>query len=76
MVNATGQTTAKGVWAAGHLVDPRAQVITSTGAGSPAAIAINADLVHDDIQGAVIDFNAIGGNRSMTANQLQQYLSN
>jgi hypothetical protein len=29
--------------------DPRAQVITSAGMGSAAAIAINADLVHDDV---------------------------
>ena len=34
-----------GVWAAGNVVDPRAQVITAAGAGSAAAIALNADLV-------------------------------
>ena len=34
---------------AGNVVDPRAQVITSAGAGSAAAIAINADLVEDDV---------------------------
>ncbi len=38
-----------GVWAAGNVVDPRAQVITSAGAGSAAAIAINADLVREDV---------------------------
>jgi hypothetical protein len=37
------------VWAAGNVVDPRAQVITAAGAGSAAAIAINADLVQDDV---------------------------
>ena len=41
-----------GVWAAGNVVDPRAQVITAAGAGSAAAIAINADLVQDDIHRA------------------------
>ena len=48
-VDGTGQTSTPGVWAAGNVVDPRAQVITSAGAGSAAAIAINADLVEDDI---------------------------
>ena len=44
-VDGTGRTSAPGVWAAGNVVDPRAQVITAAGAGSAAAIAINADLV-------------------------------
>ena len=42
-----------GVWAAGNVVDPCAQVITAAGAGSAAAIAIDADLVQDDISAAV-----------------------
>lgn len=48
-VDATGRTSNPGVWAAGNVVDPRAQVITSAGAGSAAAIAINADLVREDV---------------------------
>lgn len=48
-VDATGRTSVPGVWAAGNVVDPRAQVITAAGAGSAAAIAINADLVQDDV---------------------------
>jgi thioredoxin reductase len=52
-VDATGRTSAFGVWAAGNAVDPRAQVITSAGAGSAAAIAINADLVQDDVERAM-----------------------
>jgi thioredoxin reductase len=48
-VDATGQTDVRGVWAAGNVVDPRAQVITAAGAGSAAAIAINADLVQEDL---------------------------
>ena len=48
-VDATGQTSTFGVWAAGNVVDPRWQVITSAGSGSAAAIAINADLVKDDL---------------------------
>ena len=46
-----------GVWAAGNVVDPRAQVITAAGAGSAAAIAINADLVDDDVRNAVHDLD-------------------
>lgn len=54
-VDETGQTSTSGVWAAGNVVDPRAQVITAAGAGSAAAIAINADLVQDDIERALGD---------------------
>lgn len=49
-VDATGRTSIPGVWAAGNVVDPRAQVITAAGAGSAAAIAVNADLVRDDVR--------------------------
>jgi thioredoxin reductase len=48
----TGRTSVPGVWVAGNVVDPRAQVITAAGAGSAAAIAINADLVDDDVRNA------------------------
>ncbi|MEO8692352.1 MAG: NAD(P)/FAD-dependent oxidoreductase [Acidimicrobiales bacterium] len=58
-VDATGKTSAFGVWAAGNVVDPRAQVITSAGAGSAAAIAINADLVQDDVERAVNDLDRL-----------------
>jgi thioredoxin reductase len=51
-VDATGRTSTLGVWAAGNVVDPRAQVITAAGAGSAAAIAINADLVQEDVERA------------------------
>jgi thioredoxin reductase len=53
IVDSTGRTSTAGVWAAGNVVDPRFQVITSAGAGSAAAIAINADLVRDDVEHAV-----------------------
>ena len=42
-----------GVWVAGNVTNPRAQVITAAGEGSAAAIAINADLVGDDVRAAV-----------------------
>ncbi len=56
-VDATGRTSVPGVWAAGNVVDPRAQVITAAGAGSAAAIALNADLVTDDVRNAVRDLD-------------------
>jgi thioredoxin reductase len=52
----TGRTSVPGVWAAGNVVDPRAQVITAAGAGSAAAIDLNADLVDDDVRAAVQGF--------------------
>jgi thioredoxin reductase len=51
-VDATGRTSVAGVWAAGNVADPRAQVITAAGAGSAAAIAINADLIQEDVERA------------------------
>jgi thioredoxin reductase len=45
----TGRTTVPGVWVAGNVANPRAQVITAAGEGSAAAIALNADLVGEDI---------------------------
>jgi thioredoxin reductase len=56
-VDNTGRTSVPGVWAAGNIVDPRAQVITAAGAGSAAAIALNADLVEDDVRNAVRDLD-------------------
>ena len=49
----TGRTSNIGVWAAGNVADPRAQVITAAGAGSAAAIAINNDLVRADTDRAL-----------------------
>jgi thioredoxin reductase len=56
-VDAAGRTSVPGVWAAGNVVDPRSQVITAAGAGSAAAIAINADLVDEDVRNAVGDLD-------------------
>ncbi len=60
-VDATGRTSTAGVWAAGNAADPRAQVITAAGAGSAAAIAINADLVQEDVECAAEDRRAAAG---------------
>ena len=46
-VDGTGRTSVAGVWAAGNVANPRAQVITAAGEGSAAAIAINYDLVQE-----------------------------
>ncbi|MFG3437039.1 NAD(P)/FAD-dependent oxidoreductase [Nonomuraea sp. NPDC047897] len=49
----TGRTSVAGVWAAGNVIDPRAQVVTAAGMGSAAAFAVNADLVDEDVRHAV-----------------------
>jgi thioredoxin reductase len=60
VVDKTGRTSVAGVWAAGNVVDPRAQVITAAGAGSAAAIALNADLVEEDVVNAVHNYQLHG----------------
>ena len=55
LADAVGRTTVPGVWVAGNAANPRAQVITAAGEGSAAAIALNADLVEDDVAKAVQD---------------------
>jgi thioredoxin reductase len=52
-VDNAGRTSVAGVWAAGNVANPRAQVITAAGEGSAAAISINADLVHEDTKNAL-----------------------
>jgi thioredoxin reductase len=49
----TGRTSVPGVWAAGNVVDPMAQLITAAGAASVAAGMINNDLVLADAEAAV-----------------------
>ena len=56
-VDNTGRISVPGVWATGNVVDPRAQVITAAGAGSATAIALNADLVEEDVRNAVQDLD-------------------
>ncbi len=48
-VDTSGRTSVTGVWAAGNVANPRAQVITAAGEGSAAAIAINNDLVVEEM---------------------------
>lgn len=49
VTSSDGRTSVPGVWAAGNVADPRAQVITAAGEGSAAAISINASLVEQDV---------------------------
>ncbi|WP_326616413.1 FAD-dependent oxidoreductase [Streptomyces decoyicus] len=49
----TGRTSVAGVWAAGNVVDPCAQVVAAAGTGSSAAFAINTDLLDEDVDRAV-----------------------
>ena len=64
VTDASGRTSTDGVWAAGNVVDPRLQVISSAGVGSVAAISINADLVQDDVKEAVRATVEAGGSAS------------
>jgi thioredoxin reductase len=48
-VDGSGQTSVAGVWAAGNVVDPRLSVIGAAGAASGAAMALNFDLVQEDL---------------------------
>ncbi|WP_330434330.1 MULTISPECIES: hypothetical protein [unclassified Streptomyces] len=49
----TGCTSVAGVWAAGNVVDPRAQAVAAAGMGPSAAFAINTDLLDEDVDRAV-----------------------
>lgn len=49
-VDGTGATSVPGVWAAGNVVNPRAQVIAAAGAGSAAGVAITSWLLEHDLQ--------------------------
>ena len=51
--DSAGRTSVSGVYVAGNASNPRAQVITAAGEGSAAAIAINQDLVDEDVDVAV-----------------------
>jgi len=60
VTGAIGVTSVAGVWVAGNVTNPRAQVITAAGEGSAAAIAINADVVDEDVRNAVRDHSQHG----------------
>jgi thioredoxin reductase len=49
-VDATGRTSVAGLWAAGNVVDPSATVPLASAAGTRAGMAVNADLVEDEVR--------------------------
>lgn len=51
-VDAVGRTSVRGLFAAGNVVDPMANVPMSMGAGARVGGAINADLVAEDLDAA------------------------
>jgi thioredoxin reductase len=55
-----GATTVPGVWVAGNVSDPMAQVVVAAGAGLKAGAAINADLVAEDTAAAVAERRSQG----------------
>ncbi|MFI8103070.1 NAD(P)/FAD-dependent oxidoreductase [Streptomyces sp. NPDC086023] len=60
-VDAAGRTDVPGVWAAGNVTDPSAQVGAAAAAGAWAAAQINGDLVADDTRRAVAARRALRG---------------
>ncbi|MCF2530841.1 NAD(P)/FAD-dependent oxidoreductase [Yinghuangia soli] len=59
-VDPTGRTSVDGVWAAGNVVDRRAQVITAAAMGVSAAAAVNFDLVEEEVAAAVCAMRTAG----------------
>ena len=55
-VDPTGQTEVAGVWAAGNITDPAAQVGGSAAAGAVAGARINADLIEEETLRAVEEY--------------------
>ncbi|WP_461163847.1 NAD(P)/FAD-dependent oxidoreductase [Arthrobacter sp. R4-81] len=51
--DADGATGVPGVWAAGNVADLRAQVLSSAAGGAAAAVAINSDLMAEELRAAV-----------------------
>ncbi|MDA3623792.1 FAD-dependent oxidoreductase [Saccharopolyspora sp. WRP15-2] len=54
-VDAAGATAVEGVWAAGNVVNPRAQVVAAAGAGCTAGIAMTSWLLDRELAAAVSD---------------------
>jgi thioredoxin reductase (NADPH) len=49
----TGATAVAGVWVAGNVTTPQAEVISAAAAGLTTAAAVNGDLIAEDIRAAV-----------------------
>ncbi|MFI0357433.1 NAD(P)/FAD-dependent oxidoreductase [Actinomadura sp. 9N407] len=59
-VDTSGATSVDGLWAAGNVVNPRAQVVTAAGAGSAAGIAMSSWLLERELSGAVTELGGEG----------------
>jgi thioredoxin reductase len=59
--DATGATATPGVWAAGNVAAPVAQVVTAAAAGATAGSAIHGDLLVEDVAVAVAAYRARTG---------------
>lgn len=60
VIDASGATSVDGVWAAGNVVNPRAQVVTAAGAGSTAGIAMSSWLLEHELSGSSAEFGGEG----------------
>ncbi|WP_298458722.1 NAD(P)/FAD-dependent oxidoreductase [uncultured Cellulomonas sp.] len=60
-VDATGRTSVPGVWVAGNVADPTAQVVVAAGQGYAAGVALNSDLLDDDVAAAVAAYRVSRG---------------
>ncbi|MGW5075449.1 NAD(P)/FAD-dependent oxidoreductase [Rhodococcus sp. NPDC004095] len=56
----TGATTVPGVWVAGNVTDPRAQVISAAAGGVQAGAMINAALIELDVEAALTERSRVG----------------
>lgn len=63
----TGRTSVPGVWAAGNVTDPMAQVVMAAAAGMRAAADVNVHLITEDTDRAVRERAAAGLERRVTA---------
>jgi thioredoxin reductase len=54
LADTMGRTSVRGAYVAGNAVNSRGQVVTAAGEGSAAAIAINTELVDEDVAAAVL----------------------
>ena len=54
----TGRTAVPGVWVAGNVAEPMAQVIGAAAAGAAAGAAIHMDLILEDTAAAVAAYRA------------------
>jgi thioredoxin reductase (NADPH) len=60
-VDAAGQTSVRGVYAAGNVASPMATVIASAAAGTQAGAAVHGDLVQADLAAALAGVAAVSG---------------